>query len=129
MIIVSRFDNCNGHATETGVYHYHQRSPCIPRKAEDGDNEETPLKLHGVALDGFLIYGPLDGDGNNIGNDRLDECHGSSDILPNGQYAYFLNGEYPYTLGCFKAEVSFLNTDECVEKVEGDPSSTPGDSI
>ena len=102
-VIYESFDDCEGHATDTGAYHYHQLSSCVP----DDDDPETPLKLHGVALDGVLIYGPLDANGVNITNDRLDEYHGSSDILPSGDYAYFINYEYPYIVETFRGAIQY----------------------
>lgn len=93
-------DSCNGHPQETGVYHYHGPSSCVP-------GTDKPDTLVGYALDGFGIYSDIDESGNEIKNSDLDECHGTtSEITWDGKktimYHYVLTQEYPYTLGCFK---------------------------
>lgn len=93
-------DLCNGHPEQTGEYHFHGPSDCIP----GADSANT---LVGYALDGFGIFSRFDANGNEYTNADLDECHGTtSTILWNGiekeMYHYVLTQEYPYTIGCFR---------------------------
>lgn len=101
-------DSCEGHPQQSGLYHYHHDSPCLPQGAAD---QHSPLV--GVALDGFFIYGPRDQGGRKIGNAELDECHGHEgpvtdiDGVVKTKYHYHINNEFPYTLGCFKGVVDY----------------------
>ncbi len=48
-------DACNGHPQVTGVYHYHNLSPCLNNaKQPDGSSS-----LLGYAVNGFGVYGPF----------------------------------------------------------------------
>ena len=99
------FDACEGHPQANGAYHYHHNSPCF-ETGEEG--EHSPLI--GYSLDGFGIYGPNDVNGEAITNDELDECHGHTGPVPTDDdgivevYHYHVNGEFPYTLGCFMGD-------------------------
>ncbi|MFC4159308.1 YHYH protein [Chitinimonas lacunae] len=101
-------DSCEGHPQQSGLYHYHHDSPCLPQGEAD---QHSPLV--GVALDGFFIYGPRDHGGRLISNDELDECHGHEapvldiDGVVKTKYHYHINREFPYTLGCFKGVVNY----------------------
>jgi hypothetical protein len=93
-------DLCGGHPQMRGEYHYHGPSPCLP------DQSGTDA-LIGYALDGFGITSIYDGQGKEITNADLDECHGRVSEIPwNGKrvtiYHYVLTREYPYTVGCFR---------------------------
>lgn len=93
-------DVCNGHPQQSGQYHYHGPSDCLP----DQTGKET---LVGYALDGFGIYSIYDSDGRELTNNDLDECHGrTSEVEWDGEqrsiYHYVLTREYPYTIGCFR---------------------------
>ncbi|XP_071808823.1 uncharacterized protein [Asterias amurensis] len=89
------FDNCDGHPTMAGVYHYHkQPSSCVFSIVEG-----EPSSIIGVALDGFPIYGPIDENGNTLTSDDLDECHGR---YVNGKYRYHTTADFPYIMGCYK---------------------------
>lgn len=85
------FDDCGGHPTERGVYHYHQISSCFE------DSSEGHSKLFGYAFDGYGIYGPNGKDG--VPPTDLDECNGhqESDM----SYHYHATKEFPYLLGCY----------------------------
>lgn len=92
-------DTCGGHPQQQGHYHYHSISDCLP-----GANSSN---LIGYAIDGFGIYGPLDGSGHELSNADLDECHGiTSPVQWDGQtvtmYHYVATRAYPYTVGCFR---------------------------
>uniref|UniRef100_H2YGI8 YHYH domain-containing protein n=1 Tax=Ciona savignyi TaxID=51511 RepID=H2YGI8_CIOSA len=63
------FDECNGHPSPTGEYHFHR----APKPSCLGvPNDEQPHMI-GVALDGFAIY---DSDAYNGVRQTLDECGG-----------------------------------------------------
>jgi len=92
-------DHCGGHPQQSGVYHYHSISDCLPG-AHTSD-------LIGYANDGFGIYGPIDSSGHELTNADLDACHGTtSPVLWDGQtvsmYHYVATRAYPYTIGCFR---------------------------
>jgi hypothetical protein len=94
-------DSCDGHPQQQGMYHYHSSSDCIP------GNSNPTSTLIGYALDGFGLYNRFDAAGNELSNDDLDECHGTtSPVLWNGSvqnvYHYVATEAFPYTLGCFK---------------------------
>ena len=84
------FDDCSGHPSPSGAYHYHKLPTCI--------YTHTPNQFLGVAFDGFPIYGPMDENGNNFTSVDLDECHGH---WHNGRYMYRVTREFPYVLGCY----------------------------
>lgn len=93
-------DGCQGHPEQTGAYHYHNLSSCIP------DPGTGHSQLMGYALDGFGIYGYRGEDGHDLTNADLDACHGHThEINWDGKktvmYHYHATHEYPYTVGCF----------------------------
>lgn len=93
-------DGCQGHPEQTGAYHYHNLSSCIP------DPGAGHSQLMGYALDGFGIYGHRGEDGHDLTNANLDACHGHThEIAWDGKktvmYHYHATHEYPYTVGCF----------------------------
>lgn len=96
-------DKCWGHPYAT-QYHYHGESwTCFTSRDESG--EHSPLE--GYAIDGFGIYGIRGEDGKPVKNKELDECHGHTHKIrwegeTQKMYHYHLNGEYPYSLGCFR---------------------------
>lgn len=88
-----RFDSCDGHAQQNGVYHYHKiPDHCLYRGNVD--------EFVGTAFDGIPIYGPrvsfLDRE---ITTKDLDECHGKE---VDGEYRYYVTRDFPYFLGCYK---------------------------
>jgi hypothetical protein len=94
-------DACNGHPERSGVYHYHDWSPCI---AGQDHPANRPV---GWMLDGFPILGPRDASGRLVTNADLDECHGrvgtvEIDGQPVTMYHYRFTMEFPYTIGCFR---------------------------
>ncbi len=95
-------DECGGHPSGRGQYHYHAGSPCIPRINENA--------VVGYAIDGFPIMGSVGADGNAFTNAGLDVCHGRPEAVSvDGReysYAYRVTAEYPYTLGCYKGVVA-----------------------
>lgn len=93
-------DGCQGHPEQSGSYHYHNLSSCIP---DPGTGHSALL---GYALDGFGIYGYRGEDGHDLTNADLDACHGHThaidwDSRKIVMYHYHATHEYPYTVGCF----------------------------
>lgn len=102
-------DQCWGHPYSQ-QYHLHGYSwKCFPNQGTSG---QSPV--FGFALDGFPITGPRGADGKMITNAQLDQCHGmTSEItMPDGTkkntYHYVLNREYPYSVGCFRGKVNYV---------------------
>lgn len=96
-------DRCQGHPQQSGLYHYHGKSPC--------QDDPAPAKEHstliGYALDGFGIYGYHGAGGTLLSSDDLDECHGHvGPVIIDGDiqtvYHYHATPDYPYTLSCFR---------------------------
>lgn len=106
-------DRCWGHPYET-QYHYHGPSQtCFGSKSSRGSADTRSPSRHsplvGYAIDGFGIFGPRGGDGKIVKNRDLDVCHGHTHaIMWDGKkvvmYHYHLNGEYPYSIGCFRGK-------------------------
>ncbi|MCZ1008046.1 YHYH protein [Streptomyces lydicus] len=102
-------DRCWGHPYDT-QYHYHGPSQtCFDSKLSHGSaNPRSPHSpLVGYAIDGFGVFGPRGEDGKIVTNRDLDVCHGHTHaIMWDGKrvvmYHYHLNGEYPYSIGCFR---------------------------
>ena len=94
-------DECHGHPQMSGVYHYHDVSPCLD---DPGTGHST---LVGYAFDGFGIYGPRGEDGNELATADLDECHGHTHTVDvDGKqvelYHYHATKDFPYTVSCFR---------------------------
>jgi hypothetical protein len=94
-------DSCHGHPQRSGVYHYHDVSPCLD------DASTGHSSLVGYAYDGFGIFGRRGEDGIELTNDDLDECHGHTHVIEwDGRqvemYHYHATAEFPYTVGCFR---------------------------
>jgi hypothetical protein len=93
-------DDCNGHPTPFGQYHYHGLPACVTAQV---DTATGPSHLIGIALDGFPIYGNRDADGNEVTAQQLDECNGLTSKTPE-----FPNGVYHYVLLNTQAATSSL---------------------
>jgi hypothetical protein len=96
-------DACQGHPQESGVYHYHSLSNCVPDKREPSGHSA----LVGYLLDGFGIYGPHGEKGQALSSQDLDECHGHTHtIMWEGKqvsmYHYHATPDFPYTAGCLR---------------------------
>ncbi len=90
------FDQCNGHPQQSGIYHYHEFSPCIVNSTP---GEHSPLI--GFAFDGYPIYGPDGANGIPVPQNSLDACNGHYDPEV-GSYVYVATNSFPYLLGCYK---------------------------
>jgi hypothetical protein len=101
-------DDCEGHPQEGGYYHYHGPSSCVEEIAQVApDGEHSGLQ--GYAYDGFGIFGVYGEDGELLSTADLDECHGHThEIEWDGEtvemYHYHFTPDFPYTVGCFRAE-------------------------
>jgi hypothetical protein len=97
-------DACGGRTDSAGRYYYRSDLACmLPR---------TPRRTHsrqvGWARDGFPIFGPLGSGGLRLRSRDLDACHGHAHAVTIGGerrvvYHYHLTGDFPYTVGCFRA--------------------------
>jgi hypothetical protein len=111
-------DQCAGHTSAGGVYHYrslpgdtraqaHYSSQvggidyCAgladQLKDEEGGHKHSPLI--GFALDGIPIFGPLSVAGRPPAD--LDDCNGHVDT-DHPYYHYHATTSYPYLVGCFR---------------------------
>ncbi len=96
-------DKCQGHPQQSGLYHYHGKSPCQDDPAPEAEHSA----LIGYAFDGFGIYGSRDEGGVLLSSSDLDECHGHvGPAMVDGAmqtvYHYHATHDYPYTVSCFK---------------------------
>ena len=94
-------DSCHGHPQMSGIYHYHDVSPCL------GDPGTGHSQLVGYAFDGFGIYGPRGEDSTELATADLDVCHGHTHTIEwDGQqvemYHYHATKDFPYTVSCFR---------------------------
>ncbi len=96
-------DKCQGHPQQSGLYHYHGKSPCQDDPAAEAEHSA----LIGYAFDGFGIYGNRDEGGVLLTSSDLDACHGHvGPVMVDGEtqtvYHYHATYDYPYTVSCFK---------------------------
>jgi hypothetical protein len=114
-------DSCDGHPQVGGFYHYHGPSSCVEEiesEAPDGDHSE----LQGYAYDGFGIFGVYGENGALLSSADLDECHGHThEIDWDGDavemYHYHFTPDFPYTVGCFRAEPQTQSLSQGEERV------------
>ena len=105
-------DACQGHPQESGVYHYHSLSHCLPDQREpDGHSS-----LVGYLLDGFGLYGPYGENGQALSSKDLDECHGHTHMITwEGKrvmmYHYHATPDFPYTAGCMRGRYKQADVD------------------
>jgi len=100
-------DACQGHPQESGVYHYHSLSNCLPDKREPGGHSV----LVGYLLDGFGLYGTYGENGQALASQDLDECHGHIHTIAwegkqVAMYHYHATPDFPYTAGCLRGKYS-----------------------
>jgi hypothetical protein len=96
-------DACQGHPQQSGVYHYHSATTCLPDKTTQ-DGHST---LVGYSLDGFGIFGRHGQDGNALQSADLDVCHGHTHAInwdgkQVSMYHYHATWDFPYTVGCMR---------------------------
>ncbi|CAN5124203.1 hypothetical protein BH09BAC3_BH09BAC3_30120 [soil metagenome] len=91
---INSFDQYNGHPQQSGQYHYHVEPLYITATT-------TKSGLIGFLLDGFPVYGPLEGT-KTLTSADLDTYHGHSAVTedyPNGIYHYHITADSPYING------------------------------
>ena len=135
------FDNCSGHATRFGDYHYHIPPACLLHQLNDTNSKHSPMISY--AQDGIPIYGPRGISGeymlpcthiNSNPSDCVDECNGHwHETNDNSGYLYhyhFLGNigdlksvpvnplptidYWPYYPKCFKGVV-LGTSQQCIE--------------
>lgn len=91
---INSFDQYQGHPQNFGQYHYHIE----PLYLTERFGKSAFL---GLLLDGFPVYGPVEGE-ITITNEDLDMYHGhisATDDFPEGIYHYNITTESPYLNG------------------------------
>jgi hypothetical protein len=91
---INSFDQYYGHPDQTSRYHYHAE----PYHLTTIKGESALL---GFLLDGFPVYGPLEG-GSTVDNADLDVYHGHTHAtteFPDGIYHYHTTSTAPYING------------------------------
>jgi hypothetical protein len=87
------FDQYNGHPENHDWYHYHVEPVWLTRASKEA--------LIGVLLDGFPVYGPMEG-GRLVSTKSLDAAHGhvgNTPEFPFGIYHYHTTATFPYING------------------------------
>ena len=92
---IAAFDDCGGHVNPNDGYHYHAATGCSELSDTQSDGHASLL---GYAMDGYGIYGMLDGEGNET--DGLDQCRGVNDETRGYHYHAASAGENMF-IGCF----------------------------
>lgn len=87
---VAFIDDCNGHPTPVGQYHYHALPTCVTKQV---DKKGGPSHIIGVAWDGFPVYGDRNAKGKKVKPGALDACNGIKSATPE-----FPKGIYHYVL-------------------------------
>ena len=100
-------DDCSGHPTPMGQYHYHALPACVTAMVDDTGGASHII---GVALDGFPIYGDRDVSGNAVTAAQLDVCNGITSPtpeFPDGIYHYVLlpTSDSRSSIGCLAGVV------------------------
>jgi hypothetical protein len=95
-------DRCNGHTDAAGLLLRRTGSRCLDRRGR----HHSPLVA--IARDGIGVYGRRGRGGKLLHSRDLDACHGHTHRLRIGgrlvrRYHYHVTGDFPYTLGCFRA--------------------------
>ena len=98
-------DECSSHADPQGMYHYHFSPLCIKNSKGDAIGV-SPLNQIGWSFDGFKIFG-LANRKKHMPN--LDNCNGHSH---SGEYHYHATIDYPFFMGCYKANPVNLNFEQ-----------------
>jgi hypothetical protein len=103
-------DACQGHPQESGAYHYHSLTSCLP----DTTTPDGHSTLMGYSLDGFGIFGRRDVGGKILTSADLDVCHGHThEIEWDGKkvvmYHYHATWDFPYTIGCMRGSYNPSN--------------------
>ena len=111
-------DDCAGHPTPMGQYHYHALPKCVTATVDQTDGASHII---GIAFDGYPIYGDRDINGNHLTAADLDECNGitgPTPEFPGGVYHYVLLdvADSTSSIRCFSGVV-----DESLTSMAGMP--------
>lgn len=90
---IDSFDQYDGHPQASGQYHYHVEPSWVTRASREA--------LVGVLLDGYPVYGPMEG-GRLLTSTDLDAAHGHTAPtvdFPSGIYHYHTTADPPYMNG------------------------------
>ena len=98
-------DECSSHADPQGMYHYHFSPLCLKNSKGDVVGV-SPLNQIGWSFDGFKIYGLAD---RKKHMPAIDNCNGHSH---DGEYHYHATIDYPFFMGCFKADPPISNFEQ-----------------
>lgn len=121
-------DDCSGHPTPMGQYHYHALPKCVTSEV---DRTNGPSHVIGIALDGYAIYGDRDVSGKEVKASDLDDCNGITSAtpeFPNGVYHYVLldTKDSTSSIRCFTGTVdSSLATSMNMPGMGGRPGGPP----
>ncbi len=91
---LNTFDQYEGHPAQSGDYHYHLEPIWLTETISDD-------AFLGLLLDGFPVYGPVEG-GKRLTNADLDDYHGhisATAEFPDGIYHYHITDELPWING------------------------------
>jgi len=92
---INSFDQYWGHPAKQGDYHYHVEPLYLTTV------KSKKSSLLGFLLDGFPVYGPVEGN-KEVQEDMLDEFHGHYSVTedyPRGIYHYHITSSDPYING------------------------------
>jgi arylsulfotransferase ASST/YHYH protein len=100
-------DACGGRTDRLGRYFYRAGMRCLTT----GASRRAHSPQIGYARDGFPLFGPRGPGGRLLRSSGLDDCHGHTHAVRVGgreveTYHYHLTGDFPYTVGCFRARPS-----------------------
>jgi len=96
---IAAFDDCAGHINLVEGYHYHGAAGC----SETLEQSDDHASMLGYALDGYGIFGMLDGQGNE--DDDLDSCRGHYDDIRGYHYHAASVAENMF-IGCYSGEIA-----------------------
>lgn len=122
-------DDCAGHPTPMGQYHYHALPKCVTASV---DTTDGPSHIIGIALDGYPIYGNRDAEGDEVKTADLDECNGITSAtpeFPNGTYHYVLlnTADSTSSIRCFAGVVDqSLASSQAMPGMGGGPGGPGG---
>tara|TARA_Y100001970_G_C14256655_1_gene875994 strand:- start:3476 stop:4372 length:897 start_codon:yes stop_codon:yes gene_type:complete len=98
-------DECSSHADPQGMYHYHFSPLCLKNSKGDAVGV-SPLNQIGWSFDGYKIFGLAD---RKKHMPVIDNCNGHSH---DGEYHYHATIDYPFFMGCYKAEPQNSNFEQ-----------------
>ena len=111
-----QIDQCASHSDKEGMYHYHFAPLCLTNA--NGEKIALDTKSHiGWSFDGVRIFGLADRY-NHL--PELDQCNGHQH---DGEYHYHATVDYPFFMGCYKANPVWSNQGQKVRRSATCPSN------